>query len=382
MDRIIEETFQEKIDLELIVIIISNSTDKSRGSKIRIRPVIIKGLMNFQASTYIEDKIFHKNYSKEELIKELPNWFKGLFRQVEIKRKKENVFILISKKGKVNINTRKTKENKDIIINKDHDRRKNYILEEGVPIPFLIDLGVMTADGKIKKAMFNKFRQINRFLEFIEDILPNLEKDKEVRILDFGCGKSYLTFAMYYYLKILKGYHINIIGLDLKEDVVKKCNRLKDEYGYSHMEFLQGDISEYEGENTIDMVVSLHACNEATDYAIYKAVKWNAKVIMAVPCCQHEFNKDIHSDVLDPILKYGIIKERIAALATDALRGDLLESKGYDADLLEFIDTAHTPKNILIRAIKKDGIKHDMKKTRACMEFLSVSPILEKLFAE
>lgn len=171
----------------------------------------------------------------------------------------------------------------------------------------------MTEEGKIVHARYDKFRQINRFLEFVEDILPRLPKDREVTILDFGCGKSYLTFAIYYYLKELNGFDVRIIGLDLKEDVIEECNQLAEKYGYEKLTFLTGDIASYTGANEVDMVVTLHACDTATDYALEKAVQWNAKVILSVPCCQHELNRQIHCEALEPVLKYGILKERLAA---------------------------------------------------------------------
>ena len=232
----------------------------------------------------------------------------------------------------------------------------------------------------------DKFRQINRFLEYVEDVLPSLNKEKELTILDFGCGKSYLTFALYYYLRIMKGYQIRIIGLDLKAEVIKHCNSLSIKYGYNSLKFLVGDIASYEEVQTVDMVVTLHACDTATDYALYKALKWEAKVILSVPCCQHELNRQIQNETLKPLLKYGIIKERMAALMTDALRANLLEEKGYRVQLLEFIDMEHTPKNILIRAVKRNGAKKDERKKEAalqnCMDFLGVKPCLQALLDE
>ena len=210
----------------------------------------------------------------------------------------------------------------------------------------------MNKEGKIHRPAYDKFKQINRFLEFIEDILPALSREREVTILDFGCGKSYLTFAMYYYLKELKKYDVHIIGLDLKEDVIRKCNGLAEKYGYEKLHFLCGDIAEYEGVQKVDMVVTLHACDKATDYALAKAVEWDAQVILSVPCCQHELNDQIQNKMLSPVLKYGLLKERMSALLTDGIRAELLESKGYSTQILEFIDMEHTPKNLLIRAVK------------------------------
>ena len=263
-----------------------------------------------------------------------------------------------------------------------HNRKKQYILQEGVPVPFLQDLGVMTEEGKIVHARFDKFRQINRFLEFIEDILPELDKGRELTILDFGCGKSYLTFAMYYYLHELKEYDIRIIGLDLKKDVIRHCNELSEKYGYEKLRFLEGDIADYTGVNKVDMVVTLHACDTATDYALAKAVGWDAKVILSVPCCQHELNRQIKNEILEPILKYGLLKERMAALITDGLRAQYLEREGYETQILEFIDMEHTPKNILIRAVKKRHAKEDNNieaSIKRCEAALRVSPTLGRL---
>ena len=263
-----------------------------------------------------------------------------------------------------------------------HNRAKKYILQEGKPVPFLQDLGVMTSDGKIVRTRFDKFRQINRFLEFIEDILPQLSKDREVTILDFGCGKSYLTFAMYYYLHELKNYDVRIIGLDLKTDVIRHCNELSEKYGYEKLRFLEGNIADYTGVDEVDMVVTLHACNTATDFALDKAVGWNARVILSVPCCQHELNEQIKNETLEPILKYGLIKERMAALITDALRAEYLGSCGYDAQILEFIDMEHTPKNILIRAVKTGKKKYNQDKIKRCEAFLHVDPMIGRLLKE
>lgn len=234
-----------------------------------------------------------------------------------------------------------------------HNRKKRYILEEGRPVPFLVDLGVQTKEGKVITSRYDKFRQINRFLEFIEDIWPLLPKDRPVHIIDFGCGKSYLTFAMYYYLHELKGLTLEVTGLDLKKDVIVHCNELAKKYHYEGLSFLHGDIADYTGTDSADMVVTLHACDTATDYALYKAMKWHAGVILSVPCCQHEVNKQIACEPLEGALKYGLIKERLSALFTDALRADLLEENGYDTQVLEFIDMEHTPKKILLRAVRR-----------------------------
>lgn len=399
MDTAIRELFEETVNADLISIIISNSSDKEKISKIKIRPVLIKEGLRFQASEYIGVKVFHTNYTGESLLDKMPDWFSGLFRQAEILTEMGKATVLISKKGTVTINNKivRTKKpekapeecagaglpQKESLL---HNKKKNYILQEGIPLPFLIDLGVMTEEGSVIKAKSDKFRQINRFLEYIEDILPYLERDRELTIIDFGCGKSYLTFAMYYYLKVLKGYQIQVVGLDLKADVIAECGLLSEKYGYDKLHFLVGDIASYTGSSSVDMVVTLHACDTATDHALYKAVTWGAKVILSVPCCQHELNKQITGDTLRPIFKYGIIRERMAALITDALRADLLETKGYRVQLLEFIDMEHTPKNILIRAVKLAAAAQEEqdwnRELKDCMDFFGVSPCLQKLFGD
>ena len=266
------------------------------------------------------------------------------FRQMQIDTKSERASVLISKKGKVTINRKKVTRPDQGKQDLSHNREKQYILKEGMDIPFLRDLGVMTQEGKIVRSRFDKFRQINRYLEFIEDVLPKLPKDREITILDFGCGKSYLTFAMYYFLHEMRGYEVRMVGLDLKEDVIEHCNALAEKYGYDHLHFLTGDIAQYEGMTKVDMVVTLHACDTATDYALAKAVSWGADVILSVPCCQHELNRQIENDILSPVLSYGLLKERMAALVTDGLRAEYLKKEGYDTQILEFIDMEHTPK--------------------------------------
>ena len=270
----------------------------------------------------------------------------------------------------------------------EHNRKKQYLLPEGTAVPFLVDLGVMTKEGAIVHSRYDKYRQINRFLEFIEDILPQLNKNKENVIIDFGCGKSYLTFAMYYYLKEVKGYPVRIIGLDLKEDVIRHCSDLAVRYGYEKLSFTCGDIASYEGVDHVDMVVTLHACDLATDCALEKAVGWGAKVILSVPCCQHELNRQIHNPVLQPVLEYGLLKERMAALYTDGIRAKVLEYRGYNTQILEFIDMEHTPKNILLRAVlRKEGDAEGEKKKetgeqiRELIHFLNIDPAIVRLLA-
>lgn len=374
----LREVFRRQLTSELIQMILSNTRDADRAVKVKIRPVRIQDELKFQETLYRGNQVFHANFGEEELSARLAEYMTGLFKQAEITGLRETVTVLVSKKGAVTVKRKNRKADAQDRPRPDlsHNRAKRYILQEGAPVDFLIGLGVQTPDGHIAKARYDKFRQINRYLEFIEDVLEELPKDRTIRIIDFGCGKSYLTFAMYYYLHELQGRDIQVTGLDLKTDVIRHCNELAEKLHYKKLHFEQGDIKSYEGADAVDMVVSLHACDTATDYALEKAVKWGAGVIMAVPCCQHELNGQIHCDVLAPVLKYGLIKERMSALITDALRADFLEMQGYDTQILEFIDMEHTPKNLLIRAVRRKGMRPAGRKASVenVMEFLQVSP--------
>ena len=346
-----DEFFDELINENMILAVLSGCRRKDAPSRVRIRPVEVKGEILYQASVPEGAKMLHRNYRREELVGFLKESLDGTYSQLQVQGRQADGGVLVSKKGKhtVKIKPHEVKENAKIL---SHNRVKQYILPQGKPVPFLVDLGVMTREGRVREAAYDKYRQINRFLEFIQDVLPKLPKDREITIVDFGCGKSYLTFAMYYFFRELKGYQVKIIGLDLKEDVIRRCSRLAEEYGYDNLQFLQGDIAGDEGLEKADMVVTLHACDTATDFALAKAVQWDAKVILSVPCCQHELNGKIRNDLLAPVLKYGILKERMSALITDGIRANLLESAGYSVQILEFIDMEHTPKNLLIRAVK------------------------------
>ena len=368
---------QENLNQEFLAVVLSAPRDKSGVEKVKVRPLLKRGELVFQLESFCNRQAFHENLSAGEAADRIFEYMQNM-KQMQMETKQWNYTVLVSKKGKLTIK-RKAQKNPNKQADMNHNRKKQYILEEGTMVPFLRDLGVMTEEGKIVRTKFDKFRQINRFLEFIEDILPQLDKGREVTILDFGCGKSYLTFAMYYYLHELKQYDIRIIGLDLKSEVIRHCNELSVKYGYEKLTFLEGDIADYEGVDQVDMVVTLHACDTATDYALAKAVGWHAKVILSVPCCQHEINGQIENDVLKPILKHGLLKERFSAIVTDALRAEYLEREGYEVQVLEFIDMEHTPKNILIRAIDTGKKGKNSKRIKDCEAFLNVEPTLGRL---
>lgn len=382
----LKNILEQNLNDNFISAVLSNPRDEKLSAKVKVRPVLMKDIRVYQMETFRGNQAFHENLSADEACEKMLEAMENM-KQMQLVTADAEFSVLISKKGKVTIK-KKQKKAQMRPLDLNHNRKKQYILQKGVPVPFLQDLGVMTEEGKIVHARSDKFRQINRFLEFIEDILPQLDSGRELTILDFGCGKSYLTFAMYYYLHELKEYDIRIIGLDLKKEVIRHCNELSEKYGYEKLRFLEGDIADYTGVNKVDMVVTLHACDTATDYALAKAVGWDAKVILSVPCCQHELNRQIRNEILEPVLRYGLLKERMAALITDGLRAQYLEREGYEAQILEFIDMEHTPKNILIRAVKRNQ-KADQKESvrrqqieasiRKCEAELRVSPTLGRL---
>ena len=360
----LEDVLDEVLNFGLVDMTLSGRKKSGEIQKIRMRPVILKDELVYQAAQYTKTQVFHKNIGEEEIREWLKVQMMDEFKQTQIRMTDCEYTVLSGKKGNLTVKKRKLQAEGCPVAKADlsHNRKKTYIIPEGTVVPFMVDLGVMTKEGKIVRKRYDKYRQINRFLEFIQDILPELPKDRELTIIDFGCGKSYLTFAMYYYLCECMGYSVRMIGLDLKTDVIRHCNELRDQYGYKNLNFLHGDIADFEGVDHVDMVVTLHACNTATDFALYKAVRWGARVILSVPCCQHELNSQIQNDTLAPVLQYGLLKERMAALITDGLRGQLLESAGYKTQLLEFIDMEHTPKNILIRAVRTGISKAERKK--------------------
>ena len=385
----LQSLFTDCLNETLIRVILSNPSSKDGVIKICARPVLKNKSLLFQIEEYTKTQVFHKNLTAGDAGSYLTGKLSSdassqtaEFKNALVETKSFTANVLVSKKRTITIKKKMNTSTKQPKISLSHNRKKKYILEEGIPVPFLIDLGVMTQNGNIVNAHYDKFRQINRFLEYIEDILPSLPTGRELRILDFGCGKSYLTFAIYYYLKVLKGYPVRITGLDLKEDVIRHCNELAVKYGYDKLEFLCGDIAYYDGCSQVDMVVTLHACDTATDYALAKAVGWGAKVILSVPCCQHELNKQMKNDLLSPVLHYGILKERMAALMTDGLRAQILEANGYRTQILEFIDMAHTPKNLLIRAVYNGHCADNKAQINELLAAFDVNPTLYRLLCK
>lgn len=350
-------------------------------TKVQIKPVELKKKIHYQFAYVHPNKVVHQNIPAEEAEAAIMKLFEETFRQGLISTPTADYQIWISKKYKVSILTKSpTKTSMDLA----HNRKKQYVLEEGQPISFLVELGIMNEEGKVLARKYDKFKQINRFLEMVEDVLPSLPEGRPLTIVDFGCGKSYLTFALYHYLAIQERRTLNVVGLDLKADVIEHCNQLANRLNYNNLRFLVGDIAEYNELEQVDMVVTLHACDTATDAALEKAVRWNASVILSVPCCQHELFGQVDSPVMEPLLAHGILKERFSALATDGIRAKLLDILGYKTQLLEFIDLEHTPKNILIRAVKgQSGNKEQLwREYTAFRDFLKAKPYLEKVCAD
>lgn len=335
----------------------------------------------YQIAQYTEKQVFHRNVMPAEAESFCRELLQRDFSQLNAWDDTSEMMLLISKKGKASFKRKKLPSTAPAI-QEDHNRQKQYLLTEGTVIPPLVDMGVFTAEGKVVRTMYDKFRQINRFVEMVDDTVSSL-KPEHLNIIDFGCGKSYLTFILYYYFTEVKKIPVRMIGLDLKADVIEKCNVAAKKYGYENLSFELGDINGYDAPFPVDMVITLHACDTATDFALFNAIQWDARMIFSVPCCQHELNGQFNPEHLEILGRYGIIQERFSALATDAIRANLLEACGYKTQLLEFVDFSHTPKNILIRAIRKNSPPLSRQKALAevlaMMEEFHFQPMLFSL---
>ncbi|MEF2820699.1 SAM-dependent methyltransferase [Clostridium sp.] len=357
----LKRTLEEVFKSEIIKIVISNKVKKDeKYNKIAINLKENNKNKFYQIEKFTDKQVFHENIKINEISDKVSELIFGNYKQMTAWSNNEIFDLKISKKGKIFLGKKKNDNSK--IVAKGHNKEKNYILKEGMIIEPLIDLGVFTKEGKVVNSKYDKYKQINRFIEIIDDEIKK-NNYKELTILDFGCGKSYLTFVLYYYFVKIKNINVKMIGLDLKEDVIKKCNDIAKRYNYENLHFELGDINGFKYNNKVDMVITLHACDTATDYALYNAIKWNSKMIFSVPCCQHEFNSQMKANELSILTKYGIVQERVAALMTDSVRANLLECMGYKTQLLEFIDIAHSPKNILIRASKNNISKEKKEKS-------------------
>lgn len=344
----VSQGLAEIFSLPLIRLTVSNPRLGAEYKKITGRLTELRGESVLQLEKFTEKQAFHENLPLSEAVSTLENLL-SCYGQLDATCQGALFCMKISKKGKLFF---QRQEAKTVLARPaEHNRKKQYILTEGMIVPPLVDLGVLTEDGRVVKAKYDKFKQINRFLEFLDDLLAKDGRDV-IRIIDFGCGKSYLTFIVYYYITEILRRKAEITGLDLKADVIEHCNQVAQKYGYQDLHFFCGDIKDYAAPQAPDMVITLHACDTATDYALFHAMEWGARYILSVPCCQHELNLQMKGCALPPVSDYGILKERFCALATDAVRAKLLESQGYDVQVLEFIDLSHSPKNLLIRAKK------------------------------
>ena len=380
----LKSVISEITNEDIIKVVISNKMNKDVKYKKIVFVLKEKGNKEYyQIEKYTDKQVFHENIAKHVLEEKVPECLENNYKQLTAWSDEATLDLKISKKGKILLNKKKSDNKK--LAKKEHNKVKNYILKEGMIIEPLIDLGVFTKEGKVVNSKYDKYKQINRFVEIIDDEIKKNDY-KDLTILDFGCGKSYLTFVLYYYFVKIKKINVKMIGLDLKEDVIKKCNDIAKRYNYENLHFELGDINGFKYNNKVDMVITLHACDTATDYALYNAVKWNTKMIFSVPCCQHEFNHQMKTDDFSILTKYGIVKERIAALMTDSVRANLLEAVGYKTQLLEFIDIAHSPKNILIRAskskISKDKKEKVLNEVNSLINEFNFKPTLYNLLKE
>lgn len=378
LGKLLENIFENN---SLILAALSSPQKEGGSPKVSIRPIQVKGRLNYQVTEQHGQQALHSNFQPEACLAWLKNKVSD-YKQTYLYTASADYHLLSGKKGHLTVLKKTpTKAPRELV----HNRQKGYVLEEGTPIPFLTHLGVMNSEGKVYAAKKDKFRQINRFLEMIEDILPRLDSSQMLQIVDFGCGKAYLTFALYHFLTQVKQYRVRMTGLDLKSDVIRFCQELAQTLGYEKdLHFIHGDINAFDAAPRVDLVVSLHACDTATDAALEKAIRWQAKVILCVPCCQHELMKQVEQESLSPLLRHGILKERFAALATDAARVQLLDVLGYQTQIMEFIDLEHTPKNLLIRAVKRTQSRESRKESwEAYLTFkrtLNINPSLERRF--
>lgn len=370
--------FNRIFENDIIKLVISQPINKDSEYK----KITVSRMPKFyQVAKFTQKQVFHENISFDKIAERCSELSAG-FQQIFARSSESEIQVKISPNGKVSFKEKALKGESVSAVNS-HNRQKQYLLPEGQIIPPLVDMGIFTKDGKVIQSMYDKFKQINRFIEIIDDSIRQ-QNYKKLNIIDFGCGKSYLTFIVYYYLTEVKKIDTTIIGLDLKKDVIEKCNKAAEKYGYSNLHFELGDINGYKCPFDVDMVITLHACDTATDFALYNAINWNAKMIFSVPCCQHELNSQISTENLSILTRYGIIQERFSALLTDSIRGNLLEYCGYKTQIMEFIDIAHTPKNILIRAEKKQSNNKKSKdkflaEIESAIKEFNVEPTLYKL---
>ena len=370
LDELLTSLFGEA---RLTRAVLSKPRRSELPAKVTVEPVELRGDAAYRFTSQLPDRATHENLSapaaRERVATLLDAYGQGLLQSPEADWQVLGAKVLRRPPSRP-------------VASRAHDRRKRYLLEEGTPVPFLVELGVMTPDGRVRKSRYDKFRQVNRFLELVDDVVPSLPAAGTLRVVDFGCGKSYLTFALHHLLTVLRGREVEIVGLDLKQDVIEACSALAERSGATGLRFERGEIAGFDAGGSVDLVVSLHACDTATDEALAQAVQWDASVILAVPCCQKEAYGQIRSDLLAPLLRHGLAKERFAALATDTLRAQLLELAGYRTQLVEFVELEHTPKNVLIRAVRGRAAGPEARRAyEELRDSLGLEPSLERLLS-
>jgi SAM-dependent methyltransferase len=370
LDDLLTSLFEEA---RLTRAVLSKPRRSELPAKVIVEPVELRGDAAYRFTSQLPDRATHENLTapaaRERVASLLETYRQGLLQSPEAD------WQVLGEKVLRRPPSRPTTA-------RSHDRRKRYLLEEGIPVPFLVELGVMTPEGQVRKSRYDKFRQVNRFLELVDDVVPSLPTAGTLRVVDFGCGKSYLTFALHHLLTVLRGREVEIVGLDLKQDVIEACSALAERAGATGLRFERGEIAGFDAGGKVDLVVSLHACDTATDEALAQAVRWEASVILAVPCCQKEAYGQIRSDRLAPLLRHGLAKERFAALATDALRAQLLELAGYRTQLVEFVELEHTAKNVLIRAVRGRAAGPEARRAyEELRDSLGLDPALERLLS-
>jgi len=354
-------------------------SDPSRPAKVTVAPVVVQGALRYRWTFHHGSHAVDENLAPDETGRRLAHLVGGEFRQALLHSTDADWQVLAGGKEAKLLRRPPTRPQARL----GHDRAKQHILPEGTPVPFLVELGVMASDGKVRAQRYDKFRQVNRFLELVGDVLEELPPGR-LRVVDFGSGRSYLTFALHHLLSAIHGRDVDVVGLDLKEGVVAECEALARRLGAGGLRFEVGDIAGYDDMEGADLVVSLHACDTATDAALDRAVRAQASVILAVPCCQHELLPQLSSTELEPLLRFGILRERFAAEVTDAVRALLLGAVGYDTQLVEFVELEHTPKNILVRAVRRPA--RDRAKSfadyRVLQRALGIDPALARLLAD
>jgi len=369
-DTLLTDLFE---GLSLTRAVLSKPRDRALPAKVTVDPVDLRGEMGFRFTSQLSDRATHENLvaaaARERLGVLLSDYRQGLLQTAEAD------WQVLGEKVLRRPPTRRAAPRR-------HDRQKRYLLPEGTPVPFLVELGVMTADGTVRKSRYDKFRQVNRFLELVDDVVPSLRPDGRLRVVDFGCGKSYLTFAIHHLLSEVRGRDVDIVGLDLKADVIEACAVFAERAGLAGVRFEQGDIAGFDADAGVDLVVSLHACDTATDAALAQAIRWQADAILAVPCCQKEAYRQLESALLAPLLRHGLAKERFAALVTDTLRAQLLELHGYRTQLVELVPLEHTQKNVLIRAVRGAPAGDEAQRAyEQLRDSLGLDPALERLLS-